>query len=327
MIDLARWPALILCAGHATRLRPLSHVRAKAALPVGGGPLIARILEWLRGAGVRRAVINLHHRPETITRIVGDGSPWGIDVRYSWERELLGSAGGPARALPLLAADRFFVINGDTLSAVSLPALAEQHLTTGAHVTMSVVPADLKKYNALLTDAEGAVVGHRKRDGSAAGRAAVGASTLPDAFGMPDAWHFIGIQALNAAALAGIDPDRASETVGEHYPRLMAARPGSVRVFPSSSDFFDIGTPSDYLATLRRICAREGRPLDRGIDCGIAKSAEVISSVLWDRVRIGPGAVVRDCVVADDVEIPAGMHCTGCAIIRDGRNLITTPLA
>ena len=94
---LNQWPALILAAGLGTRLRPLSSVRAKPALPIAGLPLIVRTLDWLRRAGITRVVINLHSCAATITRIVGDGSAFGVEVRYSWERDVLGSAGGPAR--------------------------------------------------------------------------------------------------------------------------------------------------------------------------------------------------------------------------------------
>ena len=59
--ELAGWPALVLTAGLATRLRPLSDIRAKAALPVAGQPLIGRILRWLHDSGVREVVLNLHH--------------------------------------------------------------------------------------------------------------------------------------------------------------------------------------------------------------------------------------------------------------------------
>ena len=55
-----------------------------------------------RGAGVRDLVLNLHHRPASIDARVGDGSDLGVRVRYSWEQPVLGSAGGPRRALPLL---------------------------------------------------------------------------------------------------------------------------------------------------------------------------------------------------------------------------------
>ena len=81
------WPALVLTAGLATRLQPLSSVRAKAALPVAGTPLVMRILRQLRDAGITRVVLNLHHRADSITRIVGDGSSLGLEVRYSWETE------------------------------------------------------------------------------------------------------------------------------------------------------------------------------------------------------------------------------------------------
>src|SRR6185295_10208415 len=97
-------PALVLTAGLATRLRPLSFVRAKAALPVGDQILAQRILRWLARCGVTDAILNLHHLPHTITSILGDGAAEGVRVRYSWEMPVLGSAGGPRRALPLLGA-------------------------------------------------------------------------------------------------------------------------------------------------------------------------------------------------------------------------------
>ena len=319
MIDLARWPALVLAAGLGTRLRPLSDVRAKAALPVAGEALVTRILKWLHAAGVRRVVVNLHHRPETVTRAAGDGSPLGLDVRYSWEPEVLGSAGGPARALPLLAADRFLVINGDTLADVDLRDLAERHVSSGALATMAVVPADLTKYNALLADDDDALRGFQPRN--APGHLSTRAPEHPGTH----AWHFIGVQAMNAAALAGVDLERPSETVRELYPRLIAARPGSVRVVPTGTAFFDIGTPADYLETVRRLAARERRPLDRGVDCQVDPSATVAGTVLWDRVRVGPHAELRDCIVADDVAVPAGARYARCAIIHDDRGVVATP--
>src|SRR5688572_4411695 len=133
-------PALVLCAGLATRLRPLSLVRAKAALPVAGEPLVRRIVRWLAAAGIHDVVINLHHLPETITGVVGDGADLGVRLRYSWENPVLGSAGGPARALPLMGAERFLVVNGDTLTNLDIAPLVEEHTRSGALVTMALVP-------------------------------------------------------------------------------------------------------------------------------------------------------------------------------------------
>ncbi|MGE0447559.1 MAG: NDP-sugar synthase, partial [Vicinamibacterales bacterium] len=123
-------PALVLTAGLATRLRPLSYVRAKAALPVGGEPLARRILRGLRAAGVTDAVLNLHHLPATLTSRLGDGSDIGMRVRYSWEGPVvLGSAGGPRHALSLLG-PTFLIVNGDTLTDVDVPALLREHERT-----------------------------------------------------------------------------------------------------------------------------------------------------------------------------------------------------
>ena len=94
--------ALVLTAGLGTRLQPLTYLRAKAAVPVNGETLARRAVRWLVSQGVADLVLNLHHRPETITASVGDGSDMSARVRYSWEQPLLGSAGGPRHALPLL---------------------------------------------------------------------------------------------------------------------------------------------------------------------------------------------------------------------------------
>ena len=141
-------PALVLTAGLATRLRPLSFVRAKAALPVAGTPLVYRILRSLSSAGVRDVVLNLHHLPHTLTRLLGDGRALGMRIRYSWEVPVLGSAGGPKRAIPLLANPEprtpnpgtFLILNGDTLTDVDPRAVVDAHRQSGALVTMAVVP-------------------------------------------------------------------------------------------------------------------------------------------------------------------------------------------
>jgi NDP-sugar pyrophosphorylase family protein len=286
MTALAHWPALVLTAGLATRLRPLSDVRAKAALPVAGSPIIVRILRWLYASGVRRVVINLHHRPESITAVVGDGSQLGLDVRYSWEPVVLGSAGGPRRALSLLAADRFLIVNGDTLTDCDLRGLAHHHTTGRARITMAVVDGDVQRYGGVRLGAEQQVVGF--------GKPAAGTR----------ARHFIGAQAVDASVFADLPADQPSESVGTVYPRLIASEPGAVRVFESTAEFLDVGTAADYLATVATIAEREGQPFDVGSDCRIADDALVERSVLWDRVTVGRGARLIDCIVADDVRIP-----------------------
>ena len=299
------WPALVLTAGLATRLQPLSSVRAKAALPVAGEVLVLRILQWLRRSGVTRVVLNLHHRAETITREVGDGSGIGLEARYSWEPDVLGSAGGPARALPLLEADRFLIVNGDTLADVDLKALAARHVDTNAAVTMAVVDGD-PRYNGIIADDAGLVRGFGRE---------------------PGAFHFIGVQAANASAFAGVSPDIRSETVHGSYPKMIASRPDSLRVMRTNAEFFDIGTPHDYLETARTIANREGRALDRGRNCRVAGDARIDSTILWNDVTVGAGASLSNCVVTDGVTVPAGSSHDRSSLVMTEHGMIVTPFA
>src|SRR3954471_14021478 len=132
--------ALVLTAGLGTRLRPLTYVRAKAAVPVNGETLARRAVVWLVSQGITDLVLNLHHQAASITASVGDGSDMGARVRYSWEQPLLGSAGGPRHALPLLLEDNdpgapgssagrdtFIIVNGDTLTDADVTAMLHQH--------------------------------------------------------------------------------------------------------------------------------------------------------------------------------------------------------
>jgi mannose-1-phosphate guanylyltransferase len=306
--DLSAWPALVLTAGLATRLRPLSNVRAKAAMPVAGSPLVTRILLWLRSYGVRRVVLNLHHLPHTVASAVGDGRHLGLQVRYSWEREVLGSGGGIRHALPLLDAARFLVVNGDTLTDCDVAGLAAQHVTSGARVTMAVVEGDVERYGGVLVDAHGVVRGFGK--------------PRPDT----RALHFIGVQAVDAEVFQDVPDDEPLETVKQLYPQLIAREPSAVRVYESGAEFLDVGTPRDYVNTVGAIAAREGVALDVGHGCTIADDAQVERTVLWDRVSVGAGARLVDCVVADDVTVPPGATYSASVLVNGAAGLEVTPL-
>jgi NDP-sugar pyrophosphorylase family protein len=341
MSGLAGWPALVLSAGLGIRLHPLSLVRAKAALPVAGEALIARILRRLRGFGIDRVVLNLHHLAATITREVGDGSAFGLTVRYSWESPVLGSAGGPARAIPLLEADRFLIINGDTMADVDLEALASAHVATGALATMAVVDGD-PRYGGVMADADGVVHDFVPPSLASSGPVSFGGprrgpSDTLGTLGTPGTpgtlgtlatlgtLHFVGVQAANAAAFAGVDPDVPMETVRELYPRLIAERPRSIRVHVTESEFLDIGTPAGYLHSASYVAVREGKPLDRGERCTIAADAHVERTILWNDVTVEAGASLVECIVADGVTVPAGAHFHRCSLVMLNGRMLTEP--
>ena len=268
-------PALVLAAGLATRLRPLSRVRAKAALPVAGQTLVQRIIAWLSAAGVRDLVLNLHHLPHTITRVVGDGAQLGVRVRYSWEALVLGSAGGPRHALPLLGAQQFLIVNGDTLTDVDPAAVLAEHRRSGALVTMAVVPnTDPDKYGGVLMDQSGVVTGFTRRGSD------------------QRSFHFVGVQVAQAQAFTDLPDDTPYESVGMLYPALMRDHPGSIRAHVCQAAFLDIGTAADYVETSLRLARQEQHTLEG-------------ENILWDDVVIEPGARLRRCVATDGVRVPA----------------------
>jgi mannose-1-phosphate guanylyltransferase len=296
--------ALVLTAGLGTRLRPLSYIRAKAAVPVNGETLARRAVSWLVSHGIRDLVLNLHHLPATITASVGDGGDLGARVRYSWEQPVLGSAGGPRRALPLLAPDETFVIaNGDTLTDVDVAAMAAAHAESGAAVTMALIPNPRPdKYGGVEVDQEGWVSGF-----SRAG------ATRPT-------YHFVGVQIVAARVFAGLTDGVPAETVNALYPALIARERHAIAAFISDASFRDIGTPSDYLTTSAELAQIEGHRMTSGARTRIDPSASLVRTAVWDDVTVGAGAELVECIVADGVNIPAGARYRRCAIVRaDGR--------
>ena len=107
--------AMVLAAGLGTRLRPLTDNTPKCLMPLAGRPLIDWTLLWLREAGVKDCVINLHYLPDKVKDFLGDGSQYGIRIHFSFEPELLGTAGAVKKVADFFA-QPFYVIYSDNFS-------------------------------------------------------------------------------------------------------------------------------------------------------------------------------------------------------------------
>jgi mannose-1-phosphate guanylyltransferase len=292
--------ALVLTAGLGTRLRPLTDVRAKPAIPVAGEPMIRRIVRWLVSRGVADLVLNLHHLPHTLTAVVGDGADLGARVRYSWEQpRVLGSGGGPRLALPLVSADPFFIINGDTLTDVDLGAIAQAHSDSAALVTLALVPnTEFERYGGVLLNADRHVTGFVRRGPGAKG-----------------SYHFIGVQVARRAAFASLTRGEPASSIGGVYDTLMTSKPGAVRGFVCDAEFFDVGTTDDYRRTSAAFATREGHAGSTiGQRAQIHPTARIINSILWDDVAVGADAVIEDCIVTDGASIASGSTHRQCVV-------------
>lgn len=275
--------ALLLTAGLGSRLDPITRLVAKPAVPLGDRTLVERAIDWIRRQGVADLVLNLHARPASLTTIVGDGRHLGVRVRYSWEQPILGSAGGPRHALPLLDSDPFLIVNGDTLCDVDVTAMADAHRASGADVTLAVVPnPDPAHYNGVVADERRRVTGFvpgGRADGS---------------------WHFVGVQIASKQTFAGLRDGEPAETIAGIYRDMVRA--GRVAIWPVSTTFLDIGTPRHYIDAARRLG-------------GTVETATVTRSIVWPDARVADGAVLDRCVVAGPVQVPAGFAAQSAVLV------------
>jgi NDP-sugar pyrophosphorylase family protein len=133
--------AMLLAAGKGTRLQPVTQTVSKCMIKIGQKPMLEHNIEWLRQQGVTDLMINLHYLPETIKDHFGDGRRWGININYSFEPELLGSAGA-VRKVSEFFNGPFFVWYGDNLSNCRLDRLWQLHLSRGGIATIALHQRD-----------------------------------------------------------------------------------------------------------------------------------------------------------------------------------------
>ena len=129
---------MLLAAGEGKRLGPLTENCPKPMLPLGGKPLLEHNVELLAGYGLKEIAINLHHRPEVIRDHFGDGSRFGVKIRYSEEPKLLGTSGAVKKLEGFFEDGAFLVLYSDNMSDCRLDQVVNQHRETGAVCTLAV---------------------------------------------------------------------------------------------------------------------------------------------------------------------------------------------
>jgi len=313
--------AMVLAAGLGMRMRPLSLLRAKPALPVLNRPLVHWTLECLSRHGVDDVVINLHYLPETVVSAVGDARRFGLRISYSRERTILGTGGGPRKVRDFFGDEPFLLVNGDVVFDFDLTRLVERHRGSGARATLALKPnPDPRRYGPVVTAPGGRVL-------SLAGlpRPSRGTVSL-----------FTGVHVLEPSLLERLPPG-LSNSVRDLYAPLIAEgeRVTGVRM---RGAWHDLGSPRLYLASQLRLLASgwrgAGRPCSLvhpgarvapsarvlrsvvGPGVVIEAGAVVSGSVLWEKAHVGKGAHVRGCVVTDRVAVPPGARLADATLCR-----------
>jgi mannose-1-phosphate guanylyltransferase len=119
--------AFILAAGLGTRLRPLTENQPKVMVEVGGQKILERTIGQLKVAGVDDLVINTHYFPEAVTNYFGNGAKWGVKIKYSFEPEILGTAGGLKKCQDDFKDEKeFLVVYGDNIFDVDFNSIIKE---------------------------------------------------------------------------------------------------------------------------------------------------------------------------------------------------------
>ena len=308
---------MILAAGLGTRLRPLTNMLAKPALPVRGRPVIGLLLEYLHSQGIREVIINLHYLPQTIRSAVEADCPADLEVSWSAEPEPLGTGGGIRLASTFLAeAAESVVLAGDMLFDVDLADLLAQHRERGFDTSL-ILRDDprARDFGTIELGAGGQVrrIGKRIVQGVEPGGAA---STVRGddevAPFEPNAGLFTGVRIFSRRAFEVLPDQNVFEDLREWLiPSAEAKRIrfGGLFADPTASVWEPVGTPSEYLHMNLKPPSLPSLGGDASRWMGSVRVLGDDGDVVAARdAEIGPGSKLERAVVWPGEKVPAGFQ-------------------
>ena len=227
---LGRVTAFVLAGGFGSRLRAAIPDRQKVVAPVGGRPVLTRILDQLAGAGVRRAVLGVGYLADQVRDLLGQSYD-GMELVYSEEPEPLGTAGALRHARGLLDGDPVLVLNGDSYVEANLAAFLAWHRARRATASLMLarVP-DPGRYGTVEADPSGRVTAFREKAAGATGPAAA-------------AWVNAGVYLLGRPVIDALPARVPISLERDVFPTLVDA---GLSAYRGGGRFIDIGTPESY---------------------------------------------------------------------------------
>ncbi len=295
--------AMILSAGYGTRLWPLTEDRTKPAIPILGKPLVGYVAEYLARYGCDEIVVNLHHRPDSVRKALGDGSKFGVKLEYVEEPIILGTSGAIDNARALLDDDTFVVINGKIITDIDLHAALVTHRRNKAIATLVLLPNIACERFSIVECGDGLLRGFG------------GMPARQDFSDGDPPLMFTGIQILEPRIFDYVPRGSFSHSTTDVYPQAIA-RGERIAAHVANGRWFELSTIQRYLDISLQLLAETGKSSFAGSNCEISASAEVEQSILWDNVFLEGGARVRRAVLGDNVKIGAGEIIEDAAVVR-----------
>jgi len=330
---------IIIAGGAGTRLRPLTYTRPKPLIPVVNRPFLEYQVALLKRHGVDEIIFCTNYMADKIQNHFGDGSAFGVSMRYAIEETPLGTAGAIKNAQSIAGRDTLVVLNGDVLTDFDLSAIIRFHKERDALVTLALkdVPSP-SPYGVIVTDEEGRV--REFREPSEATKKMLAANPNVERTGTD--YINAGIYIMEPEALDAIPSGRPVSIERETYPKMLEE---GKRVFAVASNgyWLDIGRAEQYRQATEAILSHEitvevpgewrstgywaesGARVEEtpniaptvhiGKNARIGAGASVAGrSVIGSDCRIGANATLTDCILEAGVIIGAGVNLTGCIL-------------
>lgn len=292
--------AMILAAGFGERLWPLTADRTKPALPVLGKPLVGYVAEYLAVQGISDAVVNLHHRPESVRRALGDGRRFGLRLEYVHEPVILGTSGALDNARESFEDETFVVINGKVITNLDLRAAISMHQAVGAIATLVLKPNAARERFSVVETRDGLVTRF---------------AGMPDPKSDVVPLMFTGIQILEPRIFEYIPRRVFSHSTTDVYPQAIA-RGERVAAHVADGMWYELSTLQRYLDISLALLQVQGRNVYLGNRSRVEAEASIHDSILWDHVVIQGDAALSRTVIGDGVEIGIGERFENSIIVR-----------
>ena len=304
--------AMILAAGFGTRLKPLTNDLPKPLFPILNQPILEHTLQFLRSQDIRDIAINLHHKPENITNYFGDGKKFGVNLHYSREEKILGTAGGIKKLQNFFNDDSFYVINSDVLADINLKDVMRFHKEKKSKLTLVVRKvSNTNKYQPIIRSDQGRII-------SFLGHSITNSKNSTQVM-------FTGIQIIEPDIFSRIPENKFCGTTEDVFPgMIMDGLP--VYGYLHQGYWVDIGTRETYIQIQADVL--DGRlilktppsmnpgehliapPVHIGKDCKITQEAQIgPNAVLGNNCYLHQGAVVKNSILWPGVTVN-----TGCTI-------------
>ena len=297
--------AMVLAAGVGKRLMPLTKLVPKPLVPVLNRPLINYPLSLLVNAGVKEVAVNLHHLGDLIEQELAKDDPGNMKIRYSYEKEILGTGGGLAQHASFLSDSTFYLLNGDILCDVDLLDVFDFHKKMEATATMVVRPYPAgADFTPLEMDEAGFLTSFKEAKRKPKGK------TCPV--------MFCGVHVLEPSIFDFI-PTRGFFCINTQAYTKMINDGHNVAAYLYQGPWYDVGTHQSYLdANLDLVSGRSeistlknfveglsGKSVLLGENSDVPEGTVVGPEVvIGSGVTIGKGSTIHHSVAWDNTTIP-----------------------